>query len=268
MKIFSPVVVGLTGMTACLVALLLDMVGLINPGAHAVIASIAQSIGCSHLVILGSAVKNEVDVIRQLLLLFGAAFLFLAAMSKGKAGRLFQILEGALVIYGILSFIPMPHNAAVISRLFVSGVMFTTLWRLRLLDGWMNKIGASGLECLGMGYLFGSHWMFAVGGFLLTIFCANGYMKNPSLLDGLWTALNGPFAMASVTVIVFRHSPDLLPGDKAWLVVTLIGMFGGFLPFALIAQEKMVSRYRSDPDGHEWQVPLPGQPPILVEKKK
>lgn len=242
MKVNYGIACGLFGMSLCLAALLIDVsVGMVPEFAQEIEAIASRARVDAALSWIGSPLGSE-PAIRQLMLLFGAAFLFLAALSKGPKGRLFQILEGALVIYGVLSFLPLPTIPAYAARFLVSVGMFRMLWKFDLLKGGIDKIGAVGLECLGIGYFFGSHWWFLAGGIFLTIYCAYWQYREPGALNALWTALNGPFAMASGVALILHYDTSMTLSNKIQLAFSAIVFLGGVAPFMMIANERACGR--------------------------
>lgn len=108
----------------------------------------------------------------MVLLEIGALLLFLSALTRGKEGRMYQVLEAAVVVYGVIYFLPWSVEAKVILRICCSAGIIFTLWKLRLFRGTMSKLGAAGLEFIGVGQLFDSSFSFAIGGWMLTIYSA------------------------------------------------------------------------------------------------
>lgn len=221
-----------------MLGLTIDIVGRLGPSWGERMNTFARAAGVAELPGIGGDLMSPSTVLRQLTLTAGALLLFIAALSQGRKGRLFQILEAALVVYGVLSFFPLPLSSTTLVRVGVSVAMFVALWRMKLLEGRIAKVGAAGLEALGLGYLFGSYWFFMVGGIFLTIYCGYFLAKEPSLLNGTWTALNGAFGAAAAVVLLLNATPSLSVGAHAFLAASIVLVGGIAVPFLVVHQVK------------------------------
>lgn len=225
--------IGLTGMTCCMLGLLVALGATVFPDFRDAMDWLARTLWLDRLWNIGDAV-TPIDNLKQLFLVFGAALLARAAFDRGPEGRLFQTLECELVIFGILFYLPIPSEILLVLRLSVTVIGASVLYYLGFLKGTYNKIGAVGLEALGIGYSFGSNEGMFIGGFLLTIYCAEAYFREQSFINALWLGLNGPFAGASLALCIL---PFVTTMENQFNVVMYCLIAGLFYPFVLIEHE-------------------------------
>lgn len=254
---------GPIGMLFCLVPLFLGMLEVAAPQYSSWVGRLAEGLGTTALPSVAAGTLSASKGMNQVLLTIGAAFLFLCALARGRSARLFQILEGALIAYGIISCLEFPYILGFLMRGSVSVGMWVLLWRSGLLANRIDRIGALGLELLGLGYLFAGstqNWSFFVGGVLLTVYCGHWAVREPNFINYLWTALNGPFAAGALAVEVVRLTTHWDQGDAVNFCIAAI-FLGVALPMALI-QDALEERERDPTIATVLVAPFPGHPLI------
>lgn len=134
----------------------------------------------------------------------------------------------------MLFYFPIPATLLLGIRLSVTAIGGWMLYSSGFLSGKMNKIGALGLEALGVGYSFGSNEGMLVGRCLLTIYCADGFFREQSFLNALWLGLNGPFAGVSLALCVIPYL-DTFDHKLGFSIGCLL--FYLSFPFILVQEE-------------------------------
>lgn len=149
------------------------------------------------------------ELLRQILLVVGAIFLAVVAYI-GKRW-LFAVLEGSLILWGLLFFLQDPLILWS-SRIVIFVATWIVLWQLKLFNR-DNIWGVLGIEALGTGYLSGLFLMHFLGGLLLCVYSLQGMRasdRQVAVVSKFWLVLNIPFALLSLFESVIQM--------RLWLV--------------------------------------------------
>ena len=192
---------------------------------------------------------------KMLLLELGAISLFVSAALRGKAARLYQVMELAMVAYGAVFFMPIADEIKLAIRVVVSCTVLVTLWRLGLLNGTLNKVAAIGLDALCYGQLVNSDAAFFFGALALSAFSYVAVRRGGGWIDKLWLSLNVPFALAALTswIVPLTQSLGLLPTIELFLGIGLVA----FVAIVIYIGERLPWKRLAPPDSEVDFVPSP-----------